>query len=147
MNDVPSIPQIQKEISEEFSFFDNWEDKYGYIIDLGKKLSPLDEKYKTENNKIKGCQSQVWLNSYLENNKVIFEADSDASIVKGLAGMLVSIYSGHTPDEIVNSELTVLHDIGMSQHLSPTRSNGLAAMNKQIKMRALAYKAKITQDQ
>jgi cysteine desulfuration protein SufE len=108
-------------------------------------LPVLDETYKTESNKIKGCQSQVWLNSYLFDNKVFFEADSDATIVKGLAGLLIRVFSGQTPDDIINTELTFLNEIGMSQHLSPTRSNGLAAMVKQIKMRALVYKAKNAQ--
>ena len=145
MEKLLSIDALQQEIAEEFSFFDNWEDKYGYIIDLGKSLPELDSSHKTESNKIKGCQSQVWLNSYLDNGKIFFEADSDASIVKGLISLLVRIYSGRTPDEILNTELTVLENIGMSQHLSPTRSNGLSAMVKQMKMRALAYKAKTSQ--
>ena len=106
-------------------------------------LAPLDEKYRTEANKIKGCQSQVWLNSYLETNKVIFEADSDATIVKGLASLMVRVLSGHTPEEILNTELNFIERIGMTQHLSPTRSNGLASMVKQMKLHALAYKSKL----
>lgn len=145
MSEEVSINTIQKNIAEEFAFFDNWEDKYSYIIDLGKELPSLGSEHKIESNKIKGCQSQVWLHSTLKDEKVIFEADSDATIVKGLVSLLIRVYSGHTPDEILNTELTFLEEIGMSQHLSPTRSNGLAATVKQMKMRALAYKVKNSQ--
>jgi cysteine desulfuration protein SufE len=138
-----SIRDIEDEIVEEFSFFDEWDEKYSYIIDLGKMLSPLDEKYRTEENKIKGCQSQVWLNSYLKDQRVIFEADSDATIVKGLASLMVRVLSGHKPEEILNTELGFIERIGMTQHLSPTRSNGLASMVKQMKLHALAYKSKL----
>jgi cysteine desulfuration protein SufE len=138
-----TIQEIQDQITEEFSLFDDWDDKYSYIIELGKKLKPLDEKYKVEQNKIKGCQSQVWLISYLENNKVIFEADSDAVIVKGLVSLLIRILSGHEPDEIVKASMDFLDRIGLQKHLSPTRSNGLSSMVKQMKMHALAYKAKL----
>jgi cysteine desulfuration protein SufE len=144
MERIASVADIQKEIVEEFSFFDNWEDKYSYIIDSGKNISDFPETYKTDNNKIKGCQSQVWLNSYLKDGKIIFEADSDATIVKGLIGLLIRILSHHTPDEIINADLYFLDKIGMSQHLSPSRSNGLAAMVKQMKLRSLAYKARMT---
>jgi cysteine desulfuration protein SufE len=141
--ETKSIRDTQEAIVEEFSFFDEWDEKYSYIIDLGKMLSPLDEKYRTEENKIKGCQSQVWLNSYLKDGKVIFEADSDATIVKGLASLMVRVLSGHEPDEILDTELNFIERIGMTQHLSPTRSNGLASMVKQMKLHALAYKSKL----
>ena len=141
--ETKSIKDTEDVIVEEFSFFDEWDEKYSYIIDLGKMLAPLDEKYKTEANKIKGCQSQVWLNSYLNSNQVIFEADSDATIVKGLASLMVRVLSGHTPEEILNTELGFIERIGMTQHLSPTRSNGLASMVKQMKLHALAYKSKL----
>jgi cysteine desulfuration protein SufE len=143
MTSTPSIKDIENEIVEEFSFFDEWDEKYAFIIDLGRKLAVLDEKYKTEENKIRGCQSQVWLNSYLDGDKVIYEADSDASIVKGLVYLLVRTLSGHHPEEIVSTDLTFLERIGMKQHLSPTRSNGLASMLKQMKLHALAYKSKL----
>jgi cysteine desulfuration protein SufE len=139
-----TIKEIQDQVVEEFSFFDEWDEKYGYIIELGKKLAPLDPKYKVEENKIKGCQSQVWLHSYLQDGKVIFEAESDAVIVKGLVSLMVRVLSGHTPDEIVNTPLEFIEKIGMNQHLSPTRSNGLASMVKQMKLHALAYKAKLS---
>jgi len=138
-----TIKEIQEQVVEEFSFFDEWDEKYGFIIELGKKLGPLDPKYKVEENKIKGCQSQVWLHSYVQDGKVIFEADSDAVIVKGLVSLMVRVLSDHTPDEIVNTPLDFIEKIGMNQHLSPTRSNGLASMVKQMKLHALAYKAKL----
>jgi len=141
--ETKSIKDTEDIIVEEFSFFDEWDEKYSYIIDLGKMLAPLDEKYRTEANKIKGCQSQVWLNSYLDGTQVIFEADSDATIVKGLASLMVRVLSGHTPEEILNAELNFIERIGMTQHLSPTRSNGLASMVKQMKLHALAYKSKL----
>ena len=141
--ETKTIRDTEDTIVEEFSFFDEWDEKYSYIIDLGKMLAPLDEKYKTEANKIKGCQSQVWLNSYLNGSQVIFEADSDATIVKGLASLMIRVLSGHTPEEILNTELNFMERIGMTQHLSPTRSNGLASMVKQMKLHALAYKSKL----
>jgi cysteine desulfuration protein SufE len=140
---MKSVKDIQDEVVEEFSFFEEWDEKYAYLIEMGKKLSPLSEVYKTESNKIKGCQSQVWLNSNLEGDKVVFEADSDSTIVKGLVSLLIRVLSGHQPDEILQTELNFMERIGMSQHLSPSRSNGLASMVKQMKIRALAYKAKL----
>jgi cysteine desulfuration protein SufE len=140
---MKSVNDIQDEVVEEFSFLEEWDEKYAYLIEMGKKLSPLSEVYKTESNKIKGCQSQVWLNSYLEGDKVIFEADSDATIVKGLVSLLIRVLSGHQPEEILSSELNFMEQIGMSQHLSPSRSNGLASMIKQMKIHALAYKSKM----
>jgi cysteine desulfuration protein SufE len=143
---MKSVNDIQNEVVEEFSFFEEWDEKYGYIIEMGKKLSPLSEVYKTEANKIKGCQSQVWLNSYLEGDKVIYEADSDSTIVKGLVSLLIRVLSGHQPEEILQTDLDFMERIGMSQHLSPSRSNGLASMVKQMKIHALAYKAKLAEN-
>jgi cysteine desulfuration protein SufE len=136
------IEHIEQEIVEEFSLFDSWEDKYEYIIDMGKKLPPLNDAYKTEENKIKGCQSQVWMHSNLRDGKVYYEADSDAMIVKGLISMLVRVFSGQKPDDIINAPVTFIDDIGMTSHLAQTRSNGLRAMLKQMKLDALAWKSK-----
>lgn len=144
MSEVASIKEIQDTIIEDFSFLEDWDEKYGYIIELGKKQPPLSEEYKTESNKIRGCQSQVWLHSYLNGNKVIFEGDSDAVIVKGLVSLMIKVLSGHPPEEILETELYLLDKIGMKQHLSPLRSNGLASMIKQMKLHALAYKAKLS---
>lgn len=137
-----SIQEIEKEIVEEFALFDNWEDKYEYIIDMGKKLEPLDDAYKIDELKVKGCQSTVWLASFYEGDKVIYRADSDAVIVKGLISMLIKVLSGHTPDEIINANLGFIDEIGMKSHLAQTRSNGLVSMIKQMKNYALAYKLK-----
>lgn len=142
MDKVESINEIQEDIINEFDFFDEWDEKYGYVIELGKKLPELKEEEKLPENIIKGCQSQVWMVSAFEDGKVYFKADSDAIIVKGLISLLIRVYSGHTPDEILSTDLFFLDKIGMMKHLSPTRSNGLAAMAKQIKLHALAYKAK-----
>lgn len=138
-----SIQEIQDKIVEEFSWLEEWDEKYAYIIELGNKLSPLDEKHKVEANIIKGCQSQVWLHSSLQDDKVIYEADSDGKITKGLVSLLVQVLSGHSPQDIVDTDLNFIDRIGMKQHLSPTRSNGLASMVKQMKLHALAYKARI----
>jgi cysteine desulfuration protein SufE len=136
---MPTIPEIEKEIVEEFSLFDNWEDKYEYIIDLGKKLPPLPEQYRKEENKIKGCQSQVWMHSALQDGKVYYDADSDAMIVKGLASMLVRVFNGQKPEDIVSAPVKFIDDIGMTSHLAQTRSNGLRAMLKQMKLDAAAW--------
>ncbi|MDB5024191.1 MAG: Fe-S metabolism protein SufE [Mucilaginibacter sp.] len=130
----------EKEIIEDFSLFDSWEDKYEYIIDLGKKLPALDEKYKLEENQIKGCQSAVWLVAEYRDGRVFFKADSDAVIVKGLVSMLIRVLSGHSPDEIINAKLGFIGEIGMRTHLAQTRSNGLLAMIRQMKNYALVYK-------
>ncbi|MFN6946824.1 MAG: SufE family protein [Cytophagaceae bacterium] len=143
MGQSSDIDKTQNEIAEDFYLLEEWDDKYTYIIELGKQLKGLSEEHKTEENKIKGCQSQVWLHSYFQDDKVFYEADSDAMIVKGLVFLLIKILSGNHPDEIINTELNFLEKIGMKQHLSPTRSNGLAAMVKQMKLHALAYKSKI----
>jgi cysteine desulfuration protein SufE len=136
-----TINEIQDEIIEEFAF-DDWADKYEYIIDMGKKLKGLPQDQKTEDNIIKGCQSQVWLNAHKEGDNLIFEADSEAVIVKGLVSMLIRVLSGHSPKEIAESELYFIDQIGMSQHLAQTRSNGLVSMVKQMKNYAIAYQLK-----
>ena len=141
MNGNRSIKEREEEITEEFSLFDSWEEKYEYIIDLGKKLEPLDEKYKVPENIIKGCQSTVWLTSELKDGKIFYKADSDAVIVKGLISMLIKVLSDNTPDEILNAKLDFINEIGMMTHLAQTRSNGLLSMIKQIKNYALAYKS------
>ena len=141
MNEIKTIHETEEDIIEAFSFFDTWEEKYEYIIDLGKKLEPLNDKYKITDNIIKGCQSTVWLNADFFDGKVFFKADSDAVIVKGLVSMLIEVLSGHTPDEILNAKLDFLREIGMMNHLAQTRSNGLLAMVKQMKNYALAYKS------
>ena len=142
MEITQTIQETEEEIVDEFSLFDNWEDKYEYIIDLGKKLQPLDPKFKVEENKIKGCQSQVWLVADETDGRIFFKADSDAVIVRGLVSMLIRVLSGHTPDEMINAKLDFINKIGMTTHLAQTRSNGLLSMVKQMKHYALAYKAK-----
>lgn len=140
---MPSINEIQDEIIDDFSLFDDWSDKYGYIIELGKKLPPLEESLKTDDLIIKGCQSRVWLHAKLEGEVIIFTADSDAIIVKGLVYLLVKVLSGQTPADIVANELYFMEKIEMAQHLSPTRNNGLLAMVKQMKLYALALKTQL----
>lgn len=137
-----TIKQTQDNIVEDFSVFDDWMDKYGLLIELGNSLEPLDEKYKTPDNLIVGCQSKVWLQADYIDGKVIFKAESDAVIVKGIVSLLISVLSGHTPDEILNSDLFFIDEIGLKEHLSPTRSNGLLSMVKQMRLYAMAYKAK-----
>lgn len=139
---MKTINELQDEVIEEFSDFDDWMDKYQLLIDLGNEQEPLDEKYKTEQNLIDGCQSRVWLQADLVDGKVIFQAESDALIVKGIITLLIKVVSGHTPDEILDSALYFIEKIGLKEHLSPTRSNGLLAMVKQMRMYALAFKAK-----
>lgn len=139
-----SINSIQDEIIDEFSGFSDWMDKYSLIIETGNSLPALDEKYKTPENIIEGCQSRVWVHASYENGVITFEADSDAIIVKGIISLLIRVLSGQTPDDILNADLYFIDEIGLKEHLSPTRSNGLLAMVKQIKMYALAFKAKET---
>ena len=139
-----SIQDIQNKIVEEFDFFDDWDDKYGFIIDMGKSLKVLDSEFKTDDNIIKGCQSQVWLHAFLKDDKIIFEAESDAIIVKGIVAMLLRVFSDQTPNDIVNADIFFMEKIGMAKHLSPTRANGLVAMVKQIKLYALAFKTKMS---
>ncbi|PKK37864.1 Fe-S metabolism protein SufE [Siphonobacter sp. SORGH_AS_0500] len=136
-----TINETQDEIIEEFELFDDWEGKYEYIIDLGKKLAPFEEQFRTEDHIIKGCQSRVWLHAELNGDKVVFTADSDAIIVKGLISMLVKVLSRHTPEEIINADLYFMERVGLQQHLAQTRSNGLASMLKQMKTYALAFSA------
>jgi cysteine desulfuration protein SufE len=136
---MASIHEIQKQIIEDFAMFDDWADKYEYIIELGKTLPPMDERYKTDENRIHGCQSRVWLHASKENGLLKFEADSDAFITKGIVGLLIKVLSGHTPKEILESDLYFLKEIGLQEHLSPTRANGLLSMVKQMKAYALAF--------
>ncbi len=136
------IEEIENEIVEEFEMFDDWMQKYEHIIDLGKSLPMIEEKYKTEDKIIKGCQSRVWLHSELINGKVVFTADSDAIITKGMVALMIRVLSDHTPDEIINAQLEFINKIGLTKHLSPTRSNGLVSMIKQMKLDAIAFKAK-----
>ena len=140
---MKTINEIQDEIVEEFSDFDDWMDKYQLLIDLGSEQEPIDEKYKNEQNLIDGCQSRVWLQADLVDGKIIFQAESDALIVKGIVTLLIKVLSGHTPDGILNADLHFIEKIGLKEHLSPTRSNGLLAMIKQMRMYALAFKAKM----
>jgi cysteine desulfuration protein SufE len=142
MGDQKNIQAIEKEIVEEFALFDSWDDKYEYIIDLGKKLSPLENQHKIDENKVRGCQSTVWLVADYKQGKIFYKAESDAVIVKGLISMLIRVLSGHSPDEIIEAKLDFIRQIGMTTHLAQTRSNGLLAMVKQMKNFALAYKIK-----
>lgn len=138
-----SINDMQDEVIAEFSDFDDWMDRYQLLIDLGNEQAPLDERYKTDQNLIEGCQSRVWLQADLqEDGTILFQAESDALIVKGIIALLIKVVSGHTPDEILDSELYFIDAIGLKEHLSPTRSNGLLSMVKQMRMYALAFKAK-----
>lgn len=139
---MQKIQEIQEEIIDEFNFFDDWTEKYQYLIDLGKNLPKFDLKNKVDSNLIKGCQSKVWLSSSFKDNIVIFEADSDAIISKGIISLLIRVFSGHTPEEILNSKIDFIEKIGLNTHLSQTRANGLLSMIKQIKIYALAYQSK-----
>ena len=139
---METINEVQDEIIEEFSGFDDWMDKYQLLIDMGSGQEPLPEEYKTEQNLIDGCQSRVWLQADYREERVVFRAESDALIVKGIVDLLVRVLSGHTPQEILDADLYFIDRIGLKEHLSPTRSNGLVAMLKQMKMYALAFKAK-----
>ena len=141
-----TIQQIQNEIIDEFDFFEDWSEKYQYLIDLGKNLPNFDNKSRIDSNLIKGCQSKVWLNSSFKNNTVIFEADSDAIISKGIISLLIRVFSGHRPEDILEAKIDFIEKIGLNTHLSQTRANGLLAMIKQIKIYALAYQAKKSND-
>jgi cysteine desulfuration protein SufE len=140
-----TIQELQDEIIADFGLFDDWEQKYEYLIELGKELPLIDEQYKTEANLIKGCQSRVWLHADYRNGKLFFTADSDAIITKGLVSMVIRVLSGHTPSEIASAEIYFIDAIGLKNHLSSTRSNGLLSMLKQIKLYALDYQAKLLQ--
>jgi cysteine desulfuration protein SufE len=142
MSEQASIQSIEQEIIEEFALFDSWDDKYEYIIDLGKKLPPLEEQFKRDENKVRGCQSTVWLVADYRDGKIYYKAESDAVIVKGLISMLIRVLSGQTPDDILEAKLDFIQKIGMTSHLAQTRSNGLLSMVKQMKNFALAYKIK-----
>jgi cysteine desulfuration protein SufE len=137
-----TINEIQDEIIETFAVFDEWIDKYSLLIDLGNTLEPLDEKYKTENNLIDGCQSRVWFDAQYADGEVTFRGESDAVIVKGIVALLIGVLSGRTPQEILDSDLYFIERIGLKEHLSPTRSNGLVAMLRQMRMYALAFRMK-----
>ncbi len=137
-----TINELQDSVIEEFSAFDDWMDKYALLIDLGNSLPPLAEKYKTESNLIEGCQSRVWLQADYEAGKILFKGESDAVIVKGIVSLLINVLSGHTPQEILDTDLYFIERIGLKEHLSPTRSNGLVAMVKQMRMYALAFRSK-----
>jgi len=137
-----SINEIQDQIIEEFSELDDWMDKYQLLIDLGSEQEPLPEEYKTDSNLIEGCQSRVWLQADEVDGRLVFQAESDALIVKGIVSLLVQVLSGHTAEEIADADLYFIEEIGLKEHLSPTRSNGLVAMVKQMRLYALAYRAK-----
>jgi len=139
---VQTIQQIQNEIIDEFEFFEDWSEKYQYLIDLGKKLPKFDSNSRIDSNLIKGCQSKVWINSSFRNNIVIFEADSDAIISKGIISLLIRVFSGHKPQDILEAKIDFIEKVGLNTHLSQTRANGLLAMIKQIKIYALAYQSK-----
>ena len=139
---MKTINELQDEVIEEFNEFDDWMDKYQLLIDLGNEQPPLEEKYKTEQNLIEGCQSRVWLQANLIDGKIIFQAESDALIVKGIIALLIRILSNHTPQEILDADLYFIDQVGLKEHLSPTRSNGLVSMVKQIRMYALAFQSK-----
>jgi len=137
-----TIKEIQDEIVDEFSMFDDWDERFQYVIDLGKSLPLIDEKYKVEENTIKGCQSKVWLNGEMHDGKVVFTADSDAIITKGIIAILIRAFSNQTPSEILAADTQFIDEIGLKDQLSPTRANGLVSMIKQIKMYALAFSNK-----
>ena len=137
-----TIKEIQDEIVDEFALFDEWMDKYEHIIELGKDLPVIEDQHKIENNLIKGCQSRVWLHAEMNNNNIVFSADSDAIITKGIIALMIRVFSNHTPKEIADADLFFIDQIGLKEHLSPTRSNGLVSMVKQIKMYSIAFQAK-----
>ncbi|MBO6080390.1 MAG: SufE family protein [Bacteroidales bacterium] len=139
---MSTMKEMEEELIQEFEMFDDWMDKYNYIIELGKDMPMIDPQFKTEEFLISGCQSQVWLHPEEKDGKLYFTADSDAIITKGIVNLLIRVLSGHTPQEILDNDLSYLDTIGLKNHLSPTRSNGLASMIKQIKLYALAYSAK-----
>jgi cysteine desulfuration protein SufE len=137
-----SIPEIEANIIQEFSLFDDWMDKYNYLIEMGKEMKVIDEKYKVQSNLISGCQSRVWLQAEYRDGRIWFTADSDAVITKGLVSLMIRVLDGQSPDDILNADLSFVERIGLKEHLSPTRSNGLTSMIKQMKLYALAFKAK-----
>ena len=136
---MSTIQEMQKEIIEDFAMFDDWIQKYEYLIDLGKELSPIDEKYKTEDNLIRGCQSRVWLHAKHTDGKIIYTADSDAIMSKGIVAILINVLSGQSPSEIATAKLDFINKIGLKEQLSPTRANGLVSMIKKMKLYAIAF--------
>ena len=140
---MQTIQEIQEDIIDEFSMFDDWEERYQYMIDLGKTLPLIEEKYKTDNNIIKGCQSKVWVHAEMDDDKVIFTADSDAIITKGIIAILIRVFSNQHPKDIIDADTDFIDKIGLKQHLSPTRANGLVSMIKQLKMYAIAYQTQL----
>ena len=140
---MQSIKDIQTDIIDEFSMFEDWEDRYQYMIDLGKTLPLINEKFKTEENIIKGCQSKVWVHAEIENANVVFTADSDAIITKGIIAILIRVFSNQSPTDILEANTDFIDEIGLKEHLSATRANGLVSMIKQIKMYAIAYQAQL----
>lgn len=139
---MQTIDQVQQEIIDEFSIYSDWMDKYGLIIEQGNALEPLDEAYKIPENIIQGCQSRVWLQTEYREGRLYFQAESDAIIVKGLLALVLRVFSGRTPDEIIHTDLRFMKEIGLTEHLSPTRSNGLLSVIKQIRYYAIAFKSK-----
>jgi len=137
-----TINEIQEEIIDEFSSFDEWMDKYSYLIEIGNDLEGFKDEWRLEQNLIEGCQSKVWVHAEMQDDKIIYSADSDAIITKGIIALLIRVLSNRTPDEILNSELSFVEEIGLKDHLSPTRSNGLVSMMKQMRLYAIAFKAK-----
>ncbi|HLV39524.1 SufE family protein [Xanthomarina sp.] len=138
-----TIQDIQNDIIDEFAMFEDWEERYQYMIDLGKTLPLIDEQYKTNDYLIKGCQSKVWVHANLENNKIVFTADSDAIITKGVIAILIRVFSNQKPSDIIESNTDFIDEIGLKEHLSPTRANGLVSMIKQLKMYAIAYQTQL----
>lgn len=140
---MPSINDIQNDIIDEFSMFEDWEERYQYIIDLGKSLPLIEEQYKTDDHIIKGCQSKVWVHANLDNEKVVFTADSDAIITKGIIAILIRVFSNQHPKAIIDADTDFIEQIGLREHLSPTRANGLVSMIKQLKLYAVAYQTQL----
>jgi len=143
INNAMTLEKVQEEIVDEFSSLDQWMDRYAYLIELGKNVPAIDPKFKTDQYVIKGCQSRVWINAELQDDSIVFTADSDAIITKGIIALLIRVLSGRTPDEIINSDLHFIDQIGLKENLSPTRANGLLAMIKQMKLYAMAFKSKL----
>ena len=137
-----TITEIENQLESEFQYFEDWMDKYNFLIEMGKSLPLIDSKFKTQNNLISGCQSRVWLHAVYEDGKIIFKADSDAVITKGIISLMIRVLSNQKPDDILNAKLEFIDKIGLKEHLSPTRSNGLLSMIKQMKLYALAFKTK-----
>lgn len=138
-----TIEEVQNEIIDEFSMFDDWEERYQYMIDLGKTLPLIEDKFKTDDHIIKGCQSKVWVHADMDDDKVVFTADSDAIITKGIIAILIRVFSNQNPQAIIDADTDFIDEIGLKEHLSPTRANGLVSMIKQLKMYAIAYQTQL----